>query len=56
MQPTLVQVPPGAGLPSGVLQSSMHAACRPELRRADRGDIAAGAGADDYYVKCFGHL
>ena len=26
-----------------------------QLRRADGGDIAAGAGADDYYVELFTH-
>jgi hypothetical protein len=29
MQPTFVQVPPGAGLPSGRDQSSMHAVEKP---------------------------
>src|SRR6267142_4772428 len=29
MQPMLVQVPPSAGLPSGVFQSSMQAVARP---------------------------
>ncbi len=29
MQPTLVQVPPGAGLPSAVVQSSMQAVLKP---------------------------
>src|SRR5689334_3120092 len=29
MQPTLVQVPPGAGLPSAVDHSSTQAVCRP---------------------------
>src|ERR1700686_5519945 len=29
MQPTLVQVPPGAGLPSAVFQSSTHAVLPP---------------------------
>jgi hypothetical protein len=29
MQPTLVQVPPGAGLPAGVLHASMQAVLKP---------------------------
>ena len=55
MQPTLVHVPPGAGLPSAVFHSSMHADGEPELRGADRGDVAAGTGADDHDVECLGH-
>jgi hypothetical protein len=40
MQPTLRQVPPS------VSRLSTHAVFSPQLRRADRRDIAAGAGTD----------
>ena len=55
MQPTFVHVPPSAGLPPAVFQSSMHAVAKPELRGADRGDVAAGAGADDDDVEGLAH-
>ena len=38
---------PAPGRPSSFFQSSMQAVCEAELRGADRGDVAAGAAADD---------
>jgi len=55
MQPTLVHVPPGAGLPPERVQSSMPGGPEAELRGADRGDVAAGAGADHHNVELFSH-
>ena len=55
MQPTLVHVPPGAGLPPARVQSSMQAVLKPSCARADRGDVAAGAGADHDDVELFSH-
>jgi hypothetical protein len=46
MQPTLVQVPPGAGPPLAFFHSSMQAV-EAQLRGADGGDVAARAAADD---------
>jgi hypothetical protein len=47
MHPTLVQVPPGAGLPPARDQSSMHAVVKAQLRGANGRLVAAGTGADD---------
>ena len=55
MQPTLVHVPPGAGLPPARVQSSMHATLNPELRGADRGDVPARAAADHNDIKLVCH-
>ena len=46
MQPTLVQVPPSAGLPSAPRPVVDAGGLEAELRGADRGDVAAGAAAD----------
>ena len=56
MQPTLVQVPPGAGLPVGRAPVVDAGGLQSELRGADRRDIAAGTGADDYDIECFCHF
>ena len=55
MQPTLVHVPPGAGLPSGARPVVDARGREAELRRADGGDVAAGAGADDDDVELISH-
>jgi hypothetical protein len=49
MQPTLVQVPPGAGLV--VLPFVDAGGVQAELCGADRGDVAARAAADHDDVK-----
>jgi hypothetical protein len=55
MQPTLVQVPPGAGPPLSFFHSSIQATLNAQLRCADGGDVATGAAADDDDVKLFAH-
>ncbi len=55
MQPTLVQVPPGAGPPLGVFPLVDAGGVQAELRGADGGDVAAGAAADDDDVEGLGH-
>jgi len=50
----LVQVPPSAGLPSGVFQSSMQTVFSPSCA-ARRGDVTARPAADHDNVKGLGH-
>ena len=56
MQPTFVHVPPGAGLPSARCPVVDAGGREAELRGADGGDVAAGAGADDDDVEVFCHV
>ena len=56
MQPTRRQVPPSAGLPSLPERGVDAGGLQAELRGADGGVIAGGAGTDDDYVELFCHL
>jgi hypothetical protein len=57
MQPTLRQVPPRLGLPLVPFEVVDANGFEAELRGADRGGVAAGAGADHgYVVSCWAFL
>jgi len=54
MQPTFVQVPPGAGRPFSFFIVDARGV-ETELRSADRRDLATGTAADDNDIKFFAH-